>query len=191
MKPNTIYIAVIICLAFAWWFKGCGSGKGSVPKSDTIFTSDTIWGDSIPYQVYVPVPKPYKVVVTDTLFKDVDTTAILRDYFAIVYYTDTLKNDTSALVVIVDTVSNNRLKGRSMWFQNRRPTTINNTTITNVYPDNKFQLYGGILLQGNANQFGVGGLLTVKFKNNTQFSGGVLIGNKPIYIVSLQKALWK
>ncbi len=96
-------------------------------------------GDSIPYTVYNNVPVPYEISyrdsipVHDTVWLDgdttyiiepVDTMVILRDYFAKVYYKDTVKNDSSALIVLNETVSKNRIAHREVIFQNRRATAI-------------------------------------------------------------------
>ena len=96
-------------------------------------------GDSIPYTVYNGVPKPYAVYHTDTIpyydttwlpgdtqyvLKPIDTMFILRDYYAKVKYIDTVKNDSSALIVLNETVFKNRISNRSVVFQNRRATAI-------------------------------------------------------------------
>lgn len=96
-------------------------------------------GDSIPYTVYKGVPTPYAVHHTDTIpFYDtiwqpgdtqyvlnpIDTMFILRDYYAKVKYIDTVKNDSSALIVLNETVFKNRISDRNVIFQNRRPTAI-------------------------------------------------------------------
>ena len=49
---------------------------------------------------------------------------ILRDYYAKVKYIDTVKNDSSALIVLNETVFKNRISDRSVIFQNRRKTAI-------------------------------------------------------------------
>jgi hypothetical protein len=117
------------------------------PEVTTTIIRDTIPGDSIPYEVMLPKPYPvYKDTgSTKWKYKDVDTCAILKDYFAEYYYSDTLKDDTSAFVQVNDIVTTNRLQNRKLIFQNRRPTTIT-TTITNIgeLPHHKFYIGGGI-----------------------------------------------
>jgi len=96
-------------------------------------------GDSIPYTVYKSVPTPYAVHHTDTIpvydtvwqpgdtqyvLIPVDTMAILKDYYAKVHYLDTVKNDSSALIVLNELVFKNRISSREVIFQNRRPTAI-------------------------------------------------------------------
>jgi len=117
------------------------------PDVVTVIERDTIKGDSVPYEVLLPKPYPvYKDTgSTRWKYKDVDTCAILRDYYAQYYYNDTLKNDTSALVVVNDVVTENRLQARKLIFQNRRPTVIN-TTINNYgeTPCNKLYIGAGL-----------------------------------------------
>lgn len=99
-----------------------------------------IKGDDIPHYVYRNVPTPYKVEVRDTLIeKDtliiegdtqyiiqvVDTAAILKDYLSIIEYRDTVKNDSSALIVLNENVFMNRIQHRDVLFQNRKSTVIN------------------------------------------------------------------
>ena len=110
-------------------------GCGPEPEVDVRY----IKGDSIPYKVYENKPVPYKVVYRDTVTAydttildgdtvyvqvPVDTALILRDYFATVIYADTVKNDSSALIVINETLTKNRIASRQVWFQNRRATRI-------------------------------------------------------------------
>jgi len=95
--------------------------------------------DSIPYIVYKDRPVPVKVVevdsipVHDTLWlpgdtsyvlRPVDTSAILKDYFSSVQYSDTVKDDSSAFIVINEQISRNRIDSREVLFQNRRSTMI-------------------------------------------------------------------
>jgi hypothetical protein len=103
----------------------------------TIYTSRQ--GDSVPYVVYSDKPVPYAVHIHDTIpiydtvwtpgdttyiLNPVDTARILRDYFARVQYLDTVKNDSSALIVLNETIFKNRIENREVIFQNRRKTAI-------------------------------------------------------------------
>ena len=98
-------------------------------------------GDSVPYTVYKdkPVPKivTYRDTITDTItdtvvvdgdtvviIEPVDTTKILAEYYAKVEYNDTVKNDSSALIVIREILYKNRIQDRLVRFQNRRATAI-------------------------------------------------------------------
>jgi hypothetical protein len=88
-----------------------------------------IKGDSFPYVVFQGVPKPYAVRHNDThwietIRDSIRTIEVVRDYFAEVDYLDTVKNDTSALIVIAETINQNRITDRVVTFQNNRPIAI-------------------------------------------------------------------
>lgn len=93
----------------------------------------TIKGDSIPFEV----------LVHDTLWKtmDVDTMAIIKNYFAKIIYKDTLKLDDSlGTVVVIDTISENRIIGR-VWEANVKERIVKDLTIVKEMP--KRQLFIG------------------------------------------------
>lgn len=151
----------------------------------TSITHDTIPGDPYPVLVEITKPVPYQVITpADTFWKDVDTATILQQcrelykgYYTKNIYADTLKNDTSALVVVIDTVTQNHLQKRTMLFQNRRPTVINTTTtIYGEIPVNKFYLGAG--LETNINPFFSKPNLTVNallvLKKNWSYEAEVL-----------------
>ncbi len=79
----------------------------------------------MPYAVYYPdtVPK-YDTVWnsgdTQYVLIPIDTNAILKDYYAKVKYIDTVKNDSSALIVLNELVFRNRIFSREIVFQNKR-----------------------------------------------------------------------
>lgn len=129
-KSNLLFLS--IGAIFLWLlFRQCSSKPEPIIKY--------IPGDSIPYIVYQRVPIPYAVNYTDTSYlydtiwvqgdthyvlKPIDTMFILKDYYAKVEYIDTVKNDSSALIVLNETVFKNRISDRTIIFQNRRPTAI-------------------------------------------------------------------
>lgn len=120
----------------------------------TTITHDTIPGDSIPYEVLLKKPYP---VYRDTgstkwMYEKVDTCQILRDHYAENYYQDTLKNDTSALIVLNDMVTQNHLQQRKLTFQNRRATVIN-TTINNYGEMPAHKIYFGAGLNNSVVNF--------------------------------------
>lgn len=84
------------------------------PPDPIIITKiDTVTKEYISYE-----PKVFYIdtgsVDTILKYKDIDTTAILRDYFAKRYYSDSLIEDSVYSIVINDTVTENRLLNRSV-----------------------------------------------------------------------------
>lgn len=120
----------------------------------TVTIHDTIPGDSVPYLVYCPKPIYVYRDTGSTKYKDIDTTDIIYDYFSEKYYSDTIKDDTSALIVLNEVITQNDIYKRSFWFQNRRKTSITTTTTNEIIgeiPRNKFYLGAGI--EGEVNPF--------------------------------------
>lgn len=105
MKKFIPYSIIAVLLVAIIILQQCRRNPG--PEVTTVVTHDTIPGDSVPYEVLLPKPYPvYKDTgSTKWKFKDIDTCAILRDYFAEYYYQDTMKDDTSALVILNDMVT--------------------------------------------------------------------------------------
>ena len=103
-------------------------------KIDTVFSVKTFTkhtkGDRI------------KIKILDTIFtntKSYDTTYIVKDYNQAKEYTDTIKQDSN-LYVIKDTISQNRIIGRSFQAKIQEKTiTITNT----IEAKNKASLYIG------------------------------------------------
>ncbi|MDL5050662.1 hypothetical protein QQ054_32180 [Oscillatoria amoena NRMC-F 0135] len=108
----------------------CNTQEPSATDADTVVIYETIPGDSIQYPVYVGVPIPDTVYLPDTVTLLPDTAAILSDYFQIRKYSDTIRRDSSFLVIINDSLTRNRLSGRSVFFQNLRPIAVTSTIIT-------------------------------------------------------------
>jgi hypothetical protein len=116
------------------------------PQVQTSYRVDTIPGDIIPSVIELSRPDPYFIFVDTGQQMFVDTASILRNYFARVVYLDTLKDDSSAFIAILDTVTQNRLLGRKLYFANRKPTSIiHNITVQPADPD-RLKLYAGAML---------------------------------------------
>lgn len=117
-----------------------------VPKDTIVYRpGKTIWKDK---PVYLEVPA------------NVDTTAILKDYYSTIVYKDTLKlNENMGYVTVTDTVSKNSIVGR-LWQARVNQKTIHETTI--VKEPARVQLY-------------IGGTLGVDSKSPINFIGPTLM----------------
>lgn len=138
--------------------------------NETIVVHDTI-RDTTEIVKYYPKPVPYFVDTgkTDTVYIPPDSLAIVSKYLALHslyytknYYTDTLLNDTSALIVFSEIIFKNEPAARQLNFINRRATAIN-TTINNTNIS-KRQLFLGIDAGINSIQPGI----ILKGKNDIQ-----------------------
>jgi len=61
------------------------------------------------------------IIVTEYLPHNIDTLAILADYFSKVKYFDVLLDDSSAFIALAETVYKNRITERELTFINRQP----------------------------------------------------------------------
>lgn len=75
-------------------------------------------------------------------YKDVDTSAILRDYFSKNFYQDTIWSDSSYLAIIKDTISRNRITYRQFEVNQFRKTRTITRTITK-YPQQAIYIGAG------------------------------------------------
>lgn len=196
MKKYIPYLVIIGLIVFLS-FRECTRPGPKQPDSDTTTITTIIPGDSIPYKVVIEkkVPVPVYIETNDTFWRDrdVDTAAILADYFSKVYYSDTLMDDTSAFIALQSHVTENRLHYDELLFQNRRIKQITTTTIINQYPDLKTKWFigGGVnLLPGSP---GLSADLLIVTKKKISFEGGYDFINKmatakAFYLISLRKA---
>jgi hypothetical protein len=159
---NILILALIfVVLFFVLAPNDKGGGTKVVTKIDTIIKTITTTkykkGNDIPF------------VVLDTLYKidEVhDTTYIVNDYNKIKVYSDTLRINTDNSVYIKDTISQNRILGRS-YTANLSEKTI---TITHdIYHKPKNELFIGLLgdLRRFDNKIGIGVGLNYKKQNES------------------------
>jgi len=173
MKEVVITLLVAVLILFI--FKGNHNNIEPIviTKVDTIVKHDTLRkykkGDSIPFVVVG--------IDTTTIH---DTIRILQDYLYVRAYSDTFRIDTDNYVSIQDTISKNKIIGRS-YFSNFTQKTIRIETIRTT--PSKNELYWGVLadLRTFDNKVGIGvglgfktaqkGLFTISATTN-QYSIG-------------------
>ena len=169
--------AIIIILLMT---RGCGQ-PGCDRESVTITVHDTVHGDPAPVSVAPRVPAPQIIIVPEYRDFPVDTLSILNDYFTTRFYSDTLKNDTSMLVVVNDSVRANRISSRGFVFQNRRPTAITTTTtITQNRKEAWLKAYLGVgaAYSPTTKRFGVGPFATFTIRQGAVLTYGYdAVGN--------------
>lgn len=174
MKKFAFIIAIALLMFFIG-FRECQHYKqtGRSSKNDTIFIVDTIPGDSVPYAVEIvkKVPVPVYVDTGSVHWREmeIDTMAILADYFVKYHYDDTLMNDTSAFIRLQSHTFENKLFYDKLLFQNRRIKTINTTIIPPTPERNKW--YIGIAPSLGADKPGLAGSLLITFPAGIGFAG--------------------
>ena len=183
---NNIQSVLLVILVIALIIKSCG---GKTPEPEVIIHTDV---EYITVEKSVPeyVPKWKTRIETinkiDSFLIDVDTAAILREYYAKYYYHDEQDFDSFKLTIL-DTVTQNMITGRQIKYTLRYPKT----TITEKIYINKREVYVGLGGVGNSTQLNyVGGELLYKTKNYKiyGFGGGI---NQNLQPVISARIYWK
>lgn len=134
-----VVLIVVLFLLFAGVWVGYRIYPAQHPcpeiTTDTVIVYDTIIHnipDTIPYYIV----KTDTIIYTDTVFKDIDTMAILKDYYAWHHYTRQWE-DSLLSVELHDVVTQNRFGGNEFTYKILRPQTI----ITNVINNTRYSRY--------------------------------------------------
>lgn len=106
----------ILSLCLLLWCSFYGGVKVGEKRASVITDTVTV-RDSFP--VYVPTPHQ---IIVDTVFAEIDTAAVITDYYSRKIYADTLSR-AGVTVVIHDTVYNNSLANRYVEFDVSLPIT--------------------------------------------------------------------
>ena len=182
---QTLLIVVLVIIII--FLRSCSGGRGSVePKIITKIETkyDTIQTIK---ETYVPKWKTKIVTEIDTFQAAIDTTAILRDYSAKYYYSDTLQIDTVGYAIINDTITQNTILARDI----RTNILIPTTTITKEIYLNKREFYWGLGLQGRTDQLNyLGGELLYRNKNKQAYGFGIGV-NQNFQPVISGRMYWK
>ena len=160
---NILIVLLLIILAFFMFSnpKYIGTETITSVKVDTIYKHDTLIvyrkGKSIPF------------ITLDTIYQIDqihDTTYIVKDYLTTKAYSDTLRINTDNIVYIQDTISQNKIIGRS-FIAHLTEKTIDKTTFIERKPKN--QLFVGLIgdLRRSDNMLGVGIGLNYKKQNES------------------------
>lgn len=182
---NKFYLIIIgILLIIIFFLSQCSGPKKSdcPPISKQEIKIDTLWTEKKGDIVYVP--SDVKIIPGEIQYINgkVDTLAILKDYFAKVYYGDTIRLTTIdkenkkinyGYILVKDTISENRIKHRELVYDYKIPT-IEKTITNTITTPNRNQFYAGLDMYGTKlqpiNYFGVN--LTLKNKKDRMYSIG-------------------
>ena len=179
MKNWLISIAIIIVLAasfFGGWkahqkFRPC-----PVIESDTVYVYDTVTHqirDTVPWYVI----RKDTVIVNHNIPADVDTAAILVDYYSIHYYTrdwyDINQSDTLIHIRLEDAIMENMPIDNNFSYRYYKPTQVINNVVNNVSYSR--YLYAGISAPLNDYKFAAG---SVYFASDRLLLG---VGYVPYY----------
>lgn len=185
-NKTKFYFIIIIILFLIILFQKCGGGSITPSGNDTIriesVTHDT-FNQTIPE--YIPKWKTKKEYIHDTT-KIIDTAYVIGDYYSTYYYEDSIKGDSLKLY-IKDSVSENKIKSRSIKYQFILPTV----NITNTVIKNKTEFYVGVGLVGGKNGINYfGPELLLRTKNHQSYGLGIGIDGNLQPNLSL-RTYWK
>lgn len=158
-----IFLCAVIAFLAGWTGHWFGSRCRSIVRvPETVICHDTI---------HPAVPEP-KVIVRE-IPADVDTTAILADYFLEKQYLDTIIEYPYLRVELTDIISRNTLLGRTVVVDYNRPVIYDNALTLGSFVG----LHNCILLAGYR-------------RKSWEFKAGYDLYNKSV-VVGLSKDLWR
>lgn len=182
IERNIYRIMLLAAIVYILFLQMCNTGP-SCPdpvvksvKVDTGFIIEqfkSTWQQPKPDTVIIPgkVPAPERVYIYRgpvIIAEPADSAAILQDYFAKVYYRDTLKTQYGAITV-EDTISQNRIQARR-WATNFTIPTITKTVTLSEKQRN--QLYVGFSGVFGQRDIGAEINLSFKTKKDQQYEAG-------------------
>ena len=176
---NIQSLIILILIIIILLMRACdGSGGNKIDidedtrivKVDTVLKVDTV---EVEKEIYVPKWKTKVVTKVDTVEKlvlqDVDTLKILKDYYALYAYQDTLTFDTLGYAVVKDTITENSILNRQYTYKINKYT--NEIEIVRLIDQTEFYIGVGSRVNGRLiNYMGVEGLMRSK-KGNTFMLG--------------------
>ena len=145
----------------------------------------------------VYVPQPYPVhhyndtgsIVEVEIPANIDSLEVALAYFSEWVLNDTILNDTNGLIVVNDTISQNRIKSRSIY-----PKTIypHYKIVTKTKPSiDKVKFFAGFGVSGNMNTFGMNASVLLKTKKDALYSISYDVINKDIALTMYWKLKFK
>jgi hypothetical protein len=163
MKDVVIVLLVAVLIFFI-------ASEARYTKTDPIIIADTVYQEKT-FTKFIK-GKSIPFVVLDTIYlvdKVTDTITIVKDYNQAKIYSDTIKIDSLGFAYIQDTISQNKIQGRS-FSANFNLTTITITKL--IEPKSKNQLYLGFIgdLRHDNKQIGIGGSIALKTAKNTLYT---------------------
>lgn len=184
MSKDRFYISIIALMAIVIFFLRACKGKAPCPDQTKVVRVDTVY---IPHDTSSGWIHPEPVTITkwkhdtlevtgETITKylpaNIDTMAILKDYFATRFYKDSAHTDYGWLY-LEDSISQNRITSRK-WASKMKVPIVTKTVEVLAKPKNQF--YGGLIAQGSTasplNGFGLG--LMLKTKSDKVYQLGAL-----------------
>ena len=175
IKTNFSYIIIAVLIAVIFLQRSCSS---STNNGKEILKVDGKKYEVLNHNVYKSGKDIYHdVPVYIQIPLNADTAAILKEYFAMHVYKDTLQlKDSLGYVSVIDTITKNGLMGRE-WNAKVNKITINNTTFLKELPRTQLYLGGSLGIQ-KPNYTSIGFNAILKTKNDHMYGIGIGINSQ-------------
>ena len=164
MREVVITLLIAILIFFIFKDNSIEPNSVTITRIDTIYKKDTLIkyqkGENLVFKIIDSFPK--NIFIHDTV-------SIVKDYLTVKAYSDTIRQDSNTFF-IQDTISQNKIQGRSFKAELTQRTIFSTTTITLKA---KNELYLGLLgdLRRFDNKVGLGVGLIYKDKNRAYSLG--------------------
>ena len=141
LATNLVFIALAVVIALLL-FRSCTEPE-IVEKVVTKHTRDTVYvTKEVKVPEYIPKWRTKVEYKEKEVPMEVDTTEILKDYFSEYVYDDTLNLDSLGYGILHDTISENKIKSRSIDWYLQIPVIYDSTEVT-VYEGARRKLFVG------------------------------------------------
>ncbi|MDD4515401.1 hypothetical protein [Massilibacteroides sp.] len=127
-------IAILLLIGLLFLQRECSRPE---PQQPTHSKTEVWHYDTTHYVYKIGIPYPVEKLVPVEIPANVDTAAILQEFFSRNVYHRVLKDDSLAMIALQDTVSRNSLGRATLIYENRRPTQIITNITTYADPVNK------------------------------------------------------
>lgn len=181
-KSYLIIIAILVGIIFL--LSQCNKTECSDDIEKVIVThTDTIQGDTV-FRAIETIKPVYIYRDTGSIrnkLVNVDTSAILIDFFSQYFYSDTITDDSTFIAVINDTVTENRIYSRELYVKNIKPTTIVPNLVIEEKPKKNMRLYvGGTIGSTSTNFYAITGNIGLRARNDNYYMASYnFIGQSP------------
>lgn len=174
-------IILVLVLYVAFSKNGCTPKH---QKSDTLIVHDTAWTvhDSLIYSkplpgkiVYMPPTVEYLADTNYARLKE-QYDSLLKEFFALKTYYDTVRLDTLGYVSVIDSVQKNGIIGRSFHTNYKIPTVTVTKTITHYAPPTSALFFGGGV-EGNKTLGVTGANVGILYKSKKDKIVGLNVGS--------------
>jgi hypothetical protein len=147
MKTYLIKTGIFLIIFFFTFIFGCNHGKKLCKQdivTNTVIIHDSVIHnivDSFPYYIHGETKIIYE---TDTIYKNIDTIAVVRDYFS-THITDNRFQDSLIQVDLKTYISQNELKHSVFNYKILRPQEITYTNVDNSVNFDRYVYFGASL----------------------------------------------